>query len=177
MTARHYLLCSTFCPTVSVRVLCLHHSMRLGCDMLRRAVCCCCTVLCCAGQGDLVAVGDPQLPQGFYSTKSKTIWPGEHLTVGCDFDSSNKTQVVMAGSDHTHEMCNMYLMVYSSVSHIEMCSDGYSMVDELAPGNMPHSAKLLRDPYPQWKPPKTDDQLDKVRPSGTTRGNGFKQQQ
>ena len=115
------------------------------------------------GAGDLVAVGDPQLPQGFYPAKAKTIWPGERLTVGCEFDSSNVTHTVMAGSDHVHEMCNMYLMVYSAVSHIEMCSDGNSLVDELAPGNMPHSAQLLRDPFPLWKPPQTDAKLEKVR--------------
>jgi hypothetical protein len=69
---------------------------------------------------------------------------------------------VMAGSDHVHEMCNMYLMVYSAVSHIEMCSDGNSLVDELAPGNMPHSAQLLRDPFPLWKPPQVDAKLEKV---------------
>lgn len=110
----------------------------------------------------MVAVGDPQLPQGFYSTKAKVIWPGEHLTVGCDFDSSNMTHAVQAGSDHTHEMCNMYLMVYAPVAHIEMCSDGTSLVDELAPGNMAHSAKVVRDPFPLWKPPKPDTQLEKV---------------
>lgn len=122
--------------------------------------------LLCTGPGDLVAVGDPQLPQGFYSTKAKTIWPGEHLTVGCEFDSSNVSHTVMAGSDHVHEMCNMYLMVYSAVSHIEMCSDGNSLVDELAPGNMPHSAALLRDPFPLWKPPKPEAKLQKVRGEG-----------
>jgi hypothetical protein len=57
----------------------------------------------------------------------------------------------------------MYLMVYGSVAHIEMCSDGTSMVDELAPGNMPHSAQLVRDPFPLWKPPTTDAKLKKVR--------------
>lgn len=111
--------------------------------------------------GDMVAIGNPQLPQGFYSTKAKVIWPGERLTVGCDFDSSNMTQVVHAGSDHNHEMCNMYLMVYASVAHIEMCSDGTSLVDELAPGNMVHAAKLIRDPYPLWKPPTPATKLEK----------------
>jgi hypothetical protein len=132
-------------------------------DFKNACVLCCAVLVCdCTGPGDLVAVGDPQLPQGFYSTKSKTIWPGEHLTVGCEFDSSNQTHAVVAGSDHTHEMCNMYLMVYGSVAHIEMCSDGISMVDELAPGNMPSSARLIRDPFPLWKPPATDTKLDKV---------------
>ena len=115
-----------------------------------------------AGPGDIVAMGDPLKPQGFTPVKTKTIWPGEHLTVGCEFDSSDKTQVVVAGSDHNHEMCNMYLMVYSGVTHIEMCSDGTSMVDELAPGNMQHSAALLKDPFPLWKPPRPDSKLNQV---------------
>lgn len=110
-----------------------------------------------------MAMGDPQLPQGFTPVKSKVIWPGERLTVGCEFDSSNQTHVVVAGSDHNHEMCNMYLMVYGSVAHIEMCSDGMSLVDELSPGNMPHNAVLTRDPFPLWKPPKPAAKLnDKV---------------
>jgi hypothetical protein len=57
----------------------------------------------------------------------------------------------------------MYLMVYSTVAHIEMCSDGTSMVDELAAGNMPHSAQLVKDPFPLWKPPTPDTKLEKVR--------------
>jgi len=114
------------------------------------------------GPGDIIASGDPLKPQGFTPVKSKTLWPGERLTVGCEFDSSDKSSVVVAGSDHTHEMCNMYLMVYSSVAHIEMCSDGTSLVDELSPGNMPHSASLQKDPFPLWKPPQPDSKLEQV---------------
>lgn len=123
---------------------------------------CCCSDAAAVGDGDIVALGDPLKPQGFYPVKTKTLWPGEQLTVGCEFDSSDVATTVVAGSDHNHEMCNMYLMVYSSLSHLEMCNDGSSMVDELAPGNMPHSAALLKDPYPLWKPPKPQDKLEKV---------------
>jgi peptidylamidoglycolate lyase len=83
--------------------------------------------------------------------------------VACDFDSSDKSVTVGAGPTHEHEMCNMYLMVYSALPHIEMCSDGSSMVDERSPGNMPRAAALLPDPFPLWKPPQPTDAVNKVR--------------
>lgn len=36
------------------------------------------------------------------------------------------------------------------------------MVDELASGNMPHSAQLLRDRFPLWRSPQVDAKLEKV---------------
>jgi peptidylamidoglycolate lyase len=115
------------------------------------------------GRGHVVASGDPQKPQGFNPVQSQVIWPGDHLTVACDFDSSDKSVTVGAGPTHEHEMCNMYLMVYSALPHIEMCSDGSSMVDERSPGNMPRAAALLPDPFPLWKPPQPTDAVNKVR--------------
>lgn len=117
---------------------------------------------CDAGKGEIIAAGDPQAPQGFNPVKSSVIWPGEHLTVACDFDSSGMTVAVSAGPTHEHEMCNMYLMVYSAVPHIEMCNDGSSLVDERSPGNMPRAAVLLTDPFPLWKPPKPTDMVNGV---------------
>jgi hypothetical protein len=114
------------------------------------------------GKGHVVAAGDPQKPQGFNPVQSQVIWPGDHLTVACDFDSSDKSVSVGAGPTHEHEMCNMYLMVYSALPHIEMCSDGSSMVDERSPGNMPRAAALLPDPFPLWKPPAPTDAANKV---------------
>lgn len=45
---------------------------------------------------------------------------------------------------------------------VGMCSDGNSLVDELAPGNMPHTATFLKDPFPLWKPPRPEAKLEKV---------------
>eukprot|EP00878_Enallax_costatus_P000444 GHUV01000535.1.p1 GENE.GHUV01000535.1~~GHUV01000535.1.p1 ORF type:complete len:875 (+),score=241.60 GHUV01000535.1:368-2992(+) len=112
-----------------------------------------------SGKGDIIAVGDPQAPQGFNAVQSSVIWPGEHLNVVCDFDSSGKTAAVAAGPTHAHEMCNMYLMVYSAIPHIEMCNNGASLADERSPGNMPRAAVLLPDPFPLWKPPKPQDDI------------------
>ncbi|KAF8067346.1 pam-b [Scenedesmus sp. PABB004] len=120
------------------------------------------------GHGHVVASGDPQQPQGFNPVQPQVIWPGDRLTVACDFDSSDKTVAVGAGPTHEHEMCNMYLMVYSPLPHIEMCSDGSSMVDERSPGNMPRAAALLPDPFPLWRPPKP---ADKLNGSATVLGN------
>ncbi|WIA13049.1 hypothetical protein OEZ86_006342 [Tetradesmus obliquus] len=113
------------------------------------------------GKGHVLAAGDPQKPQGFNPVQSQVIWPGDHLTVACDFDSSDKSVSVGAGPTHEHEMCNMYLMVYSALPHMEMCSDGSSMVDERSPGNMPRAAALLPDPFPLWKPPQPSDAANK----------------
>ena len=60
---------------------------------------------------DRVAVGDPQLPQGFYPVTPTRIFPGERLAVTCDFDSRAVSHAVSAGMTHEKEMCNMYLMV------------------------------------------------------------------
>ncbi|KAF6260690.1 PHM/PNGase F domain-containing protein [Scenedesmus sp. NREL 46B-D3] len=113
------------------------------------------------GTGHVVAAGDPQKPQGFSPVEPQVIWPGDRLTVACDFDSSGKSVSVGAGPSHDHEMCNMYLMVYAALPHIEMCNDGSSMVDERSPGNMPRAAALLPDPFPLWKPPRLTDAANK----------------
>lgn len=83
-----------------------------------------------------MAVGDPQLPQGFYPVTPKTLYPGDTLTVTCDFDSSNQTRRVDAGPTHEHEMCNMYLLVSSPIPHLTMCNNGMVMVDDTTPGTM-----------------------------------------
>lgn len=110
----------------------------------------------------MIASGDPQQPQGFNPTEAKVLWPGDRLSVACNFDSTGHSEAVGAGPTHEHEMCNMYLMVYSPVPHIEMCSDGMSMVDEHTPGNMPRNAALIPDPFPLWKPPQPKQAWNKV---------------
>lgn len=43
------------------------------------------------------------------------------------------THEVFAGSTHEHEMCNMYVMTYSPIPHMEMCADGNMYVSGTLP--------------------------------------------
>ena len=124
-----------------------------------------------------LASGDPLAPQGFNPVQQSTIWPGDRLTVTCDFNSTVQKQSVAAGPTHEHEMCNMYLMVYSNMPHIEMCADGTGLVGDQSPGNLPKQAALVPDPYPLWKPFEPEDKTDdgKVRGEGTEQERGSKQ--
>lgn len=105
---------------------------------------------------DVLANGDPQMPQGFNPTPKSTLYPGDRLTVTCDFDSSNMTRAVQAGPTHQHEMCNMYMMVYSRIPHLSMCDDGAVSGLDDRPGTMNGRGKFLTDPSPQWQPPRAD---------------------
>ncbi|GBF95833.1 peptidyl-glycine alpha-amidating monooxygenase A precursor [Raphidocelis subcapitata] len=102
---------------------------------------------------DVLAHGDPQAPQGFNPVTPSAIHPGDPLTVTCLFNSSAVDHPVSAGPSHDHEMCNMYLMVYSAIPHIEMCSDGEGLVADTQPGNLPRAAGARPDPSPGWRPP------------------------
>jgi hypothetical protein len=117
-----------------------------------------------------MAKGDPLAPQGFNPVERRTIYPGDPLSVTCVFDSSGVDHPVQAGPTHDHEMCNMYLMVYSTLPHIEMCNDGAGMVSDAQPGNLPTSGVALLDPYPGWRPPRPADKAggDKVRARART---------
>jgi hypothetical protein len=117
------------------------------------------------GGFDIIAKGDPLAPQGFNPVERHTIYPGDPLSVTCVFDSTGVDHVVQAGPTHDHEMCNMYLMVYSTLPHIEMCNDGSVTVADKQPGNLPADGMALPDPYPHWKPPLPADKASgKVRP-------------
>lgn len=95
---------------------------------------------------DLVAAGNPQLPQGFYPLpQAKRLYPGETLTVTCEFDSSAATQVVHAGPTHANEMCNMYLMLAAPLTHLAMCNtNGWAAAGDGTPGNMPRRGRGRR---------------------------------
>jgi hypothetical protein len=110
-----------------------------------------------------LASGNPQAPQGFNPVTHHVLWPGDRLTTTCDFDSSKQTDVVRAGATHTNEMCNLYMMVYSSLPHLEMCSDGAGVVGDGSPGNIPLGGALLPDPYPLFKPFDPNAKLAGVR--------------
>ncbi|EFJ48883.1 hypothetical protein VOLCADRAFT_120843 [Volvox carteri f. nagariensis] len=72
---------------------------------------------------ELLYTRDPQLPQSFVPSTRHVFWPGDRLTVTCDFDSTNRSTVTVAGSTHKDEMCNMYIMVYGKTPYLSMCSD------------------------------------------------------
>ena len=80
--------------------------------------------------------------QGFVSVdKQTTVFPGELLKATCDFNSTEKSEVVVAGFTHKDEMCNMYvllcrsmwtdclearyMMVHSEIPHFGLCVDGH----------------------------------------------------
>ena len=50
---------------------------------------------------------------------------------------------VSAGPTHEHEMCNMYVMTYSPIPHIEMCADGNMMASGA------HDSPLSPPPTPR----------------------------
>jgi hypothetical protein len=109
---------------------------------------------------ELLAQGDPQAPQGFNPSPAKVLYPGDPITATCDFDSREASRDVHAGATHGDEMCNLYLMLYSPLPHLEMCADGSSLTDDRSPGNLPPErlgARFLPDPYPRWKPPALPD--------------------
>jgi hypothetical protein len=115
-------------------------------------------------RNETLAKGDPLAPQGFNPVAPRVIHPGDRLTVTCTFDSSGVDHPVTAGPTHDHEMCNMYLMAFSKIPHIEMCSDGSGLVSETQPGSLPAPplAKLAAAPAGGWGPPKPDDKSGEV---------------
>ncbi len=76
------------------------------------------------------------------------------------FCASHNFEVTCNESASEHCQCkchnHRYVMVYSEIPHMEMCSDGSMIVSDDAPGNMPAAGAFLPDPYPLWKPPLPD---------------------
>ena len=68
---------------------------------------------------------DPQLPQEFERLSEKgtdlTVSAGDTLRVTCSFNTMNETEAVEAGFGASHEMCNMYIMVYSDEPQYMSC--------------------------------------------------------
>jgi len=67
---------------------------------------------------------DPQLPQEFAALSSSeefTIQSGDVLRVTCKFNTMNETAPVVAGFGASHEMCNMYIMVFSDEPQYLSC--------------------------------------------------------
>jgi hypothetical protein len=68
---------------------------------------------------------DPLLPQEFEELSKSgtdlTVTSGDALRVTCSFDTRNESSVVSAGFGAAHEMCNMYIMVYSDEPQYLSC--------------------------------------------------------
>ena len=47
---------------------------------------------------------------------------GDRLEATCNFDSSEREAVTMAGATHHHEMCNLYMMMWSELPVFMTCS-------------------------------------------------------
>lgn len=104
--------------------------------------------------------GNPQLPQSFTSTHNYTIFPGEMLRTTCDFNSMDQSRTVTAGATHEHEMCNLYLMMFSTVPYLMGCNDNQQYVSEDSPGTMSRYGRLQLDPSPLWRPPAPEEKLE-----------------
>jgi hypothetical protein len=108
-----------------------------------------------AGDDDpeVLAVQDPQLPQGFYPLKAPvSILPGDKLEVTCDFDSSLRDRPTVAGHTASDEMCNLYLMVHSKLPFFMWCVDGREWVDPKGPGGIP-AQSALQPEHAVWTSP------------------------
>lgn len=95
---------------------------------------------------ELMADRDPLLAQAFVPAKNFTVHHGDRLKVTCDFDSTGQTTVVVAGATHEHEMCNLYLMVYAPLPHLQMCSNGMTFGGYDNPGTLPMAGKFVLEP-------------------------------
>ncbi|PSC71645.1 peptidyl-glycine alpha-amidating monooxygenase [Micractinium conductrix] len=96
---------------------------------------------------------DPQKPQGFYPIAPEaTFLPGDQLAMACNFDSTNKTKEVQAGHTSSHEMCNLYLMLYSHLPVFMWCLDSQPWAELSAPGGLPQEAHLQPETK-LWQPP------------------------
>ncbi|KXZ51597.1 hypothetical protein GPECTOR_12g561 [Gonium pectorale] len=102
---------------------------------------------------EVLVARDPQLPQSFVPQHSHVLWPGDRLTVTCDYDTTSRKDPINAGGTHNDEMCNMYVMVYGKTSYITMCSNNQADIRDDSPGALPRGATVIPDPTPFWKPP------------------------
>jgi hypothetical protein len=83
-----------------------------------------------------VARGDPQWPQAFYPTDAVyDVKDGDMLVGQCTYHN-DADKYVYAGSTHTDEMCNVYLMYYTDAADevMEVCSGNtYPALESVIP--------------------------------------------
>lgn len=95
-------------------------------------------------------VRKPVATKAPYTSHPKTITAGDALQATCLFDSSNETRRVSAGPSHTDEMCNLYLMTYSSMPVFVDCNGGWVDAKISGPGGVPAHAELVREAEQRW---------------------------
>jgi len=74
----------------------------------------------------LLAKGNPNWPQAFYSTKSiETVNPGEILAARCTYNTTGHHTATKIGATGGDEMCNLYLMFYTLSNNDDfiVCAD------------------------------------------------------
>jgi hypothetical protein len=83
-----------------------------------------------------LAKGDPQWPQAFYPTESQyDLKDGDALIGTCTYHNE-ENRYVYAGSTHTDEMCNIYLMYYADrIDDVENTCSGssYPQLEAIVP--------------------------------------------
>jgi hypothetical protein len=88
-----------------------------------------------------IAKGSPQWPQAFYPMKEDVVVKsGEYLIARCTYNTTQITQGVRIGMTAGDEMCNLYIMYYTTRenSRYRMCmSDSYPTLSK----NLPRSSK------------------------------------
>ena len=84
----------------------------------------------------------PQLPQGFTPVSQVTFWPGQRLEATCAFNSMERSDVTWAGATHHHEMCNLYMIMWSELPVFINCYDSHAAVDRHGIGGLPLLANL-----------------------------------
>ena len=81
------------------------------------------------GQRRRVVEHSPQLPQGFTAVSQTVFWPGQTLEATCQFNSMERDDITWAGATHHHEMCNLYMIMWSELPVFLNCYDSFTSVD------------------------------------------------
>ena len=89
----------------------------------------------------------PQLPQGFTPVSQVTFWPGQRLEATCAFNSMERADATWAGATHHHEMCNLYMIMWSELPVFINCYDSHTAVDRHGVGGPPFPPPNLA---PTW---------------------------
>ena len=71
---------------------------------------------------------------------------GDRLEATCEFDASERDAMTPAGSTHLHEMCNLYMMMWSELPVFMTCSGAGSHGDQ--PSIEPNGAGAVKPDVP-----------------------------
>ena len=97
---------------------------------------------------------NPQRPQSFHPIEPPLPFrPGDTLRQYCTYDSRNYTRAITSGQTTEHEMCNLYLLVYSEVPVIFWCIDREEWINVHAVGGL-DAKGYLKSETEIWTSPK-----------------------